>query len=540
MTILIGGAWPYANGSLHLGHIAGLLAGDILARYFRLKGEEVLYVSGSDCHGTPIAIRAKQEKVSPEAIADRYHGEFAESFEKLGFSYDIYTRTDHQCHHDTVKDTFLKLLENGYIYSRAVDQNYCPSCAQFLPDRYIEGICPRCGKIARGDQCDHCSALLDPDELWDKKCRLCGRKPELKKTEHLYFALSKLQKQLEDFLEQSEGWRENAVNLTRRYLNEGLQDRTATRDLPWGIDVPLEGYEGKKIYVWIEAVCGYLSASKQWGIETGQDWKRFWGNEVTAYYIHGKDNIPFHSLILPGLLLGSGGLHLPDRIISSEYLTIEGQKLSTSRNWAVWVPDILRKYNPDSFRYYLTINGPEKRDADFSWRELVHRHNGELVGAFGNFVNRSLVFIHKYYEGKVPLSSIDESICGQIKSLYGVVGDKIERGCFKSAIEDIFEFIRRANKYFDDEKPWIKVRENPQACSAAIYTCVQIIANLSVLLSPFIPHTCHKIQCILNLQGREWAYVEVKPSSRLSQPQILFERLDKSIIELETASLGRV
>lgn len=326
MTIFIGGAWPYANGSLHLGHIAALLPGDVLARYFRQKGEDVLYVSGSDCHGTPIAIRANQEGVSPKAIADRYHKDFTDCFTKLGFSYNLYTRTDQDFHHKVVQEVFSALLQNDILYPQLVEQTYCEHCRQFLPDRYIEGVCPHCGNIARGDQCDFCSSLVDPSALRDPKCKLCGHPPTLKTTEHFFLALSKFQKTLEDYVDQSNHWRENAVQLTKRYLREGLQDRAATRDLPWGIDIPLPGYEGKKIYVWIEAVTGYLSASKEWSHQTGLDWKPFWDQGCTAYYIHGKDNIPFHTLILPALLLGTGNLHLPDRIISSEHLTIEGKK----------------------------------------------------------------------------------------------------------------------------------------------------------------------------------------------------------------------
>ncbi|MCX7950032.1 MAG: methionine--tRNA ligase, partial [Treponemataceae bacterium] len=359
MTIFIGGAWPYANGSLHLGHIASLLPGDILARYFRLLGEEVLFVSGSDCHGTPISIRASQENVAPESITNRYHEEFSRDFERLGFSYDLYSRTDQPYHKKVVQEAFLKLLDKGYIYKKTIEQTFCEKCNQFLPDRFVEGICPHCGKIARGDQCDHCSNLLDPADLKEKKCKICGSSPITKPTEHFYFALSKLQKELEDYLGKAEGWRENAVGLTKRYLDEQLQDRAATRDLPWGIDVPLDGCEEKKIYVWIEAVLGYFSASKQWAEEKGGDWRKFWGDGVTAYYTHGKDNIPFHTLILPALLLALGDLNLPDRIISSEYLTIEGKKLSTSSNWAVWVPYILEHYNPDSVRYFMVANGPE-------------------------------------------------------------------------------------------------------------------------------------------------------------------------------------
>ncbi len=538
MKVFIGGAWPYANGSLHLGHIAGLLSGDILARYFRLKGDDVLYVSGSDCHGTPISIRAIQEGVNPRAITDRYHKEFDECFKALGFSYDCYSRTDSDFHRDTVQEIFKILLQKGYIYEKSLNQTFCESCNQFLPDRYVEGTCPHCGKPARGDQCDYCSNLLDPSDLIDKKCKICGGAPIERETKHFFFALSKFQKEIEDYIDTSRGWRDNAVNLSKRYLKEGLKDRTATRDLPWGIDVPVDGFEGKKIYVWIEAVCGYLSASKRWALETNGNWEDFWKKgDVLSYYVHGKDNIPFHTLILPAILLGVSGLHLPDRVISSEYLTIEGQKLSTSRNWAVWVPDIVRDYNPDSIRYFLTINGPEKRDADFSWREFINSNNGELLGAFGNFVNRSLVFIQKSFKGKVPQGNVSCEIQNELKELYSETERKIENGDFKYALEDIFAFIRKANKYFDTEEPWIAVKNDREKCSNTLFNCVQIIANLSNLLSPFIPFACEKIRGFLGIDAGKWEYINVKPDTVLKKLDILFERIDKKKIDEEVNKL---
>lgn len=537
MAIFIGGAWPYANGSLHLGHIAGLLSGDILARYFRLKGEEVLYVSGSDCHGTPIVIRAGQENVSPCDIADRYHKEFSECFNRLGFSYDLYTRTDNPFHHEEVKKLFLELLSKGFIYRKQIEQLFCGNCNMFLPDRYVEGTCPVCGNTARGDQCDFCSSLLDPADLKDKRCKICRCTPDTRPVEHYFLALSKFQEQLGLYVDKAEGWRENAVGLTKRYLNEGLEDRAATRDLPWGVDVPVDNCEGKKIYVWIDAVLGYLTASKQWAELNGTQWEKFWNSDTTAYYVHGKDNIPFHTLILPALLLGAGNLHLPDRIISSEYLTIEGKKLSTSRNWAIWVPYIIDNYNTDSIRYFLTVNGPEKRDSDFSWREFIYKHNGELLGAFGNFVNRSLVFVQKSFNGVVPQAGIDDRIHRELEELYLKAGQKIEEGEFKSALDQIFSFVRSANKYFDEQQPWIQVKENKEKCAETIYTCVQIIANLSNLLSPFIPFSCEKIRSFLVIGQPGWKYVEIPPLTSVQKPEILFERIDTKRIDEE---VGRI
>lgn len=538
MTIFIGGAWPYANGSLHLGHISSLLPGDIIARYYRQQGKQVLYVSGSDCHGTPISIRANQEGISPRQIADRYHQEFDECFRKLGFSYDLYTRTDHPFHHQVVQKLFLKLLGKNLIYPKSIEQAYCVSCEQFLPDRYVEGACPHCGQIARGDQCDYCSTLLDPAELIDPKCKLCGTSPTVRETTHYYLSLTQLQLPLEEYVKShTHDWRENAVHLSERYLQEGLQDRAATRDLPWGVDMPLEDCAGKKIYVWIEAVSGYLSASKQWAELNHTAWEPFWSADSLSYYVHGKDNIPFHTLILPAILLGLENLHLPDRIVSNEFLTLEGRKLSTSRNWAVWVPDLLERYHPDSIRYFLTINSPEKRDADFSWREFIYSHNGELLGAFGNLVNRSLAFIRKSFDNYVPVANVDRNIKKILIDLYITAGQLIEQARLKEALESIFAFIRSSNKYIDDRKPWAQLKTDPSECAATLTTCVQIIANLANLLSPFLPFTCDRIRAILGLPEATWGYIEVPHNQELAAFEPLFERIDPLQIEAEIRKL---
>ncbi|WP_020617394.1 methionine--tRNA ligase [Paenibacillus daejeonensis] len=535
-NIFIGGAWPYANGSLHLGRLASVLPGDVLARYFRAKGDKVLYVSGSDCHGTPVAVQAIQEGVSPGDIADRFHKEFTDCFHRLGFTYDLYTRTDQDFHHRVVQDLFLRLLENGHLYKQTILQTYCETDQRFLPDRYVEGTCPVCGHRARGDQCDYCSTLLDPTDLADKTCKLCGNPPTQRPTEHFYLALSQFQAMLADYAEKAKGWKENAVQLTARYLKEGLQDRAATRDLGWGVDVPIEGFEEKKIYVWVEAVCGYLSASKQWAAQTGGRWEDFWldeKEELTAYYVHGKDNIPFHTLIWPALLLGAGDLHLPDRIVSCEYMTLEGKKFSTSRNWAVWVPYILKRYQPDSIRYFLIANGPEKRDTDFSWREFIHSHNGELLGAFGNFVNRTLVFINKSFAGKVPAGTLSEEWRGATEAIYQEAGALIEEGRLKEALDQIFSYVRQANKYFDAQKPWVSVKVNRADCENTLYSCVQIIANLANLLQPFIPFSCERLRGFLSLGQPSWQFIDTPAELQLCKVELLFERMDVSRIEEE-------
>ncbi|WP_442599579.1 methionine--tRNA ligase [Neobacillus sp. D3-1R] len=540
MNIFIGGAWPYANGSLHLGHIASLLPGDILARYYRTKGENVLYVSGSDCNGTPITIKAKQEGFSIKEIADHYHQEFTDCFKKLGFSYDCYSRTDESQHHQIVQEIFLTLQQNGHIYKKEVEQTFCETCDQFLPDRYVEGVCPHCGNQARGDQCDFCSAILDPIDLLEKTCKLCGNSPTIKQTEHFYFALSSFQKELEEYVEQAKNqhsWRENALQLTKRYLKEGLKDRAATRDLPIGVSVPIKGYEKKKIYVWIEAVSGYYSASKKWAKETGKDNSDFWNEQSRSYYVHGKDNIPFHSIIWPAILMGIGSKALPTHIVSNEYLTVEKKKLSTSRNWAVWVPEFLDKYHPDSIRYFLTINAPENRDTDFSWREFIYRHNSELLGAYGNLVNRTFKFIEKYYNNTIPTGIIEKEIESDIQLLYKKIGNCIENAEFKEALSEIFTSIRKANKFFDEEQPWKKIVEDKPYCDHTISNCVYLIANLTQLLSPFLPFSTKEVKEMMGVEKWNWKPIN-RCSNKLTIIRPLFERIDLKIIDEELFKLS--
>ena len=539
MGILIGGAWPYANGSLHLGHIAALLPGDILARYYRLKGEDVLYVSGSDCNGTPISIRANQENTTVTAIADRYHNEFVHCFQQLGFTYDFYTRTDAQHHHETVQQLFLKLLEKGYLYKKSIEQAYCTVDEQFLPDRFVEGLCPNCGAKARGDQCDNCSAILDPLDLVDKKCKICGSAPEIRETEHYYFSFSHFQQQLESYVElaEKEGrWRNNAIHLTKRYLSEGVPDRAVTRDLPNGIDVPVKGFEGKKIYVWIEAVAGYYTASLEFAKQHGQDVTKWWNEQSISYYVHGKDNIPFHTVIWPAILMGLSIPAFPKHIISNEYLTLEKRKLSTSQNWAVWVPDILEDYHPDSIRYFLTMNAPEHRDADFSWREFIYSHDSELLGAFANFVNRTLKFIAKSFSNEIPQVPVDQAMKAQVIALYPNVGTRIEAGNMKQAIEVIFDFIRSANRYFDEQQPWITINSEIDKCKETLATCVYIIQNLAQLLQPFIPFACGEIQTMLGVKLAKWQEQAIL-SKQLSNVKPLYERIDVKKIEEELEKL---
>ena len=535
--ILVGGAWPYANGSLHIGHVAGLLPGDVLARYHRALGDEVHFVSGSDCHGTPVAIRAKQEKRTPGEISDFYHREFVECFEKLGFSYDVYTKTSAEAHKDFVRDFHEQLYKSEYVYEKESPQAYCDECDTFLADRFVVGKCPKCGESARGDQCDACGTVLEPEHLEEPRCAVCGKTISFRASRHLYIAISKLEKQLKKLVETHSGWRKNAVAFTNRYIEEGLRDRALTRDLDWGIPVPKSGYDEKSIYIWAENVLGYLSASKVDAEKRGLSFEELWGEDAKHYYVHGKDNIPFHTIILPALLIANGGnWRLPDQIVSSEYLTLEGNKISTSRNYAIWVKELLEGYDVDSIRYFFLVNGPEKKDADFSWREFVNSHNGELLGAYGNFVNRSLAFIGKYWDGIVPEGVEDRELDGKITELFETTGKKIESGAFKDALEGIFDFVRAANKFFDTEKPWVTRTSDEGACKTTLYQCVQIIANLAVLLYPFLPFSSAKVCRWLNISNG-WEKQRVSAGYHLPEIEVLFQRIDKKVIEEESEKL---
>lgn len=539
-NIFIGGAWPYANGSLHIGHIAGLLPGDVLARYHRAVGDDVYFVSGSDCHGTPVALRAKQEKKTPQEISDCYHQEFVECFEKLGFSYDVYTKTSAEEHKNFVQDFHKKLYKSEDVYEKEVPQAYCETCETFLADRFVLGKCPKCGEDTRGDQCDACGTVLEPENLEEPVCAICGNAIAFRKSKHLYIAITKQEQKLRDLVNAHPNWRKNAIAFTNKYIDEGLRDRALTRDLDWGIKVPKEGYEEKSIYIWAENVLGYLSASKVATTLRGTDYGALWGKEAKHYYVHGKDNIPFHTIILPALLIGNGqNWHLPDQIVSSEYLTLEGRKISTSRNYAIWVKDLLERYDADSIRYYFLANGPEKKDADFSWREYVNSHNGELLGAYGNFINRSLTFINKYWDGVIPEGIENPDIKKQIEELYVETGKRIEDGAFKDALRGIFNFVRLANKFFDTEQPWITRDTDETACKNTLYQCVQIIANLAVLLAPFLPFSSEKVCNWLQIDT-SWETKSVSAGYRLPEIDILFPRLDKKVIEEEVEKLDKL
>lgn len=530
MKVFIGGAWLYGNSSAHVGHLAALLPGDVIARYYRKKGVEVIFDSGTDCHGTPITLRARKENVTAESIASKYHEEFKENFEKLDFSYDIYNKTMDDFHKEEVKKYFLEIMQNGYIYEKYEDQDYCPKCDKFLSDREIEGICPHCGGLAKGDQCDSCLMELSAKEILDKKCKECGEKTITKQNNHLYFALSKFQNDIQELLNKNKNnWRLNAVNETQKYLNNILPDRAVTRELEWGIDTPVEGYENKKIYVWIEAVMGYLTAAHKYCIEKGIDFEEFFTSEdLKTYYIHGKDNITFHTVIYPALLLAmKHNYRLPDYIISSEYLNFGDLKMSKSAGTGIYIKDMLEKYDSDTIRYYILANNPEKRDTNFKMDEFIQAHNKHLVGEYGNFVNRNLAFINKKFEGIVNPGNMDKEIELKIKNMYQEVGSLIEKGELRNALDLIQGLINDANKYYDKMKPWVLVKEDIDKFNDVTYTCLNLMANISNLIEPFIPKSSKKLKEMLQINNNNWEYLEVKQNLHLENIQILFERIEE-------------
>ena len=539
MNVFIGGAWPYANGSLHIGHISSLLPGDVIARYHRLAGNDVCYVSGSDCHGTPITIRATQERTKPGIISDKYHCEFKEAFGYLNFSFDHYGKTSSEEHKGFVKKFHKELYNSSLIYEKIEKQAYCSSCSRFLPDRLVTGKCPECGSETSGEQCESCGIILESKDILEARCSLCNSTADLILTKNLFLAVSRFENEIRNLLDNRKYWKPNAVAFTKKYLNEGLRNRAITRDISWGIDVPAKGYEDKKIYIWAENVLGYLSGSLQVCNNDKKKFESYWKNpDAVHYYVHGKDNIPFHTIILPSLLLAhGGGYNLPDNIISSEYLTLEGKKISTSRSWAIWIKDLIGTYNPDAVRYYLLSSGPENRDADFSWNEFLYCNNSELLGSYGNFVNRTLVFINKSFGSSIPAGELDPKIKKQIDELFEKTGKRISRGDIKKSLKDIFSFIRNSNKYFDSEAPWQTIKTNISKCKNTLYNCVYIIINLALLLEPYLPASSAKVIKWFNLDPA-WKVQQAVPGFNIPQTEVLFKRLDKDIVDKELDKLS--
>lgn len=549
--ILVCVAWPYANGSLHVGQIAGAnLPADIFARYHRLKGNEIIMVSGSDAHGTPTAIKAEQEGRAPREIADFYQREFLECWEKLGISFDLYTTTDTQNHAEVTQDIFLRLLEKGYLDRQTVSQAYCATCQRFLPDRYVEGTCPHCGNPrARGDQCEACGRLLDARDLIAPRCRTCRTPAEFRDSEQFFLRLPAFQDRLLEWVRKQTHWRQNVLNFTTRFLEEGVIDRAITRDIDWGIPVPVDGFEGKRIYVWFEAVIGYLSATREWARLQGdpEKWRDFWqGDAARSYYFIGKDNIIFHTIIWPAMLMGYGDLNLPHDVPANEFLMIEGRKLSTSQNWAVWLPDYLSRFDPDPLRYLLSINMPETSDADFSWRELVRRNNDELVATYGNLAHRVLTFTYRNFDGVVPSPANTDEASARLQAMTGDTLAEVDRllgvCSFRQAIRAAMNLAHEANRYLEEKSPWKTLKEDRQAAADSLYTALRTISALKTMLSPFLPFSSQRLHEYLGFQGSVeddgWTLQEPLPGQALHPPKPLFSKLDESIVAEETARLG--
>ncbi len=539
MRIFIGVAWPYANGPVHLGHMVGAyLPADIFARYQRMQGNEVLMVSGSDEHGTPITITAEKEGVSPQDIVDRYHRINSEVMEKMGISFDLYFRTSHKNHKEVVKRFFLRIMENGYLYKDKMLLPYCPSCKRFLPDRYVIGTCPYCGyENARGDQCDNCGKTLDPKDLINPRCAICGTTPEFRETEHIFFALSKLEKRILGWLEDKTYWRDNVLKFTRNFVKGGLKDRAITRDISWGVEVPLRGFENKRIYVWFDAVIGYLSASVEWARRNNKSWRAFWMDKETRhYYFLGKDNIPFHTIIWPAMLMAHGELNLPHNVVANEYLRFSGEKFSKSRGIGVWMPELLEAFHPDMIRFYGAMNLPENRDSDFTWEDFVQKVNEELIDKFANFVHRALIFAYRNF-GEIPardeVDELDREAIKRIMSTLKNMREYMDRVELKKAFKEWMDLARFGNVYFDRKAPWALCKESKEKCATAINIALQIVQALTILGAPFLPFTAEKIWKYLGNEDsvfeHDWNHaIKNLPAGRkLQKPEVLFKKIER-------------
>ena len=523
-NILIGGAWPYANSSLHLGHLAGLLPGDLLARYHRLIGDNVIYVSGSDCHGTPITERAKKEGVNPKDICNKYHEEFIDAFNGMNFSYNLYTKTESEYHKEVVKSLFKKMYDNGYIYEKIEPDNYCETCKKFVADRELTLVCPNCGNPSKGDQCD-CGYVFTKQDLIGATCIECGNKTTTKDNKNLYIALSKLQNEIEAYVKDKEvNWRKNAQNETNKYLREGLPDRAVTRDLNWGIEIPIPNYDDKRMYVWIDAVLGYLTATMDYCERNGLNYEDWWKNSDNnkMYMVHGKDNITFHSIIFPALLLSlEDNYKLPDMIVSSEYLNFNEQKFSKSKGIGLTINDAIKDLNVDTLRFHLLRNGPEKRDSNFSIEDYNATHN-EINNKLGNFINRTLKF-----KGltNIPNGVMNEDIKNTLEKTYKDISFYMERMEFREVCNVIINVLDKVNKYYDEETPWIKFKEDKDKFNDCIYTCSVACANLANYIEPIMPMTSEKIRKYLKINVACWNYVEVEKDTLLVDIEPLFNRL---------------
>lgn len=556
--IIVTAALPYANSPIHLGHLSGAyLPADIYVRYKRLTGSDIIFICGSDEHGVPITISADKEDVKPQQIIDRYHNSNKEAFNLFEMSFDIYSRTSIPIHHETSKEFFLEFYNRGLLKEKKTNQFYDKKAKMFLPDRYVEGTCPNCGyQEARSDECENCGTLYDPSELKNPISKITGEAPILKETTHWFFPLGDYQKRLEEYIDvysKKFNWKENVIQYCKGWLKDGLKDRAITRDLDWGVPVPVNGAEGKVLYVWFEAVLGYISASKELSRQRGNEnlWKEYWQGDNTKYIAFiGKDNIVFHCIIFPAMLMAwnDGNKEkyiLPQNVPANEFLNFEGKKFSKSRNWGIHVMDFLKIFPADPLRYTLAANLPETRDTDFMWDELQARNNNELADILGNFINRTFTFVHKNYEGKVPgrhkLMPIDTEMIKLVSEYPKKVSDFFENYKIRDGVLEIMNLARAGNKYFNDSEPWKTVKTDKERCGTTLNICLQTIYTLGELLSPVMPNTSEKIFKMVNSNMVGWfdsAKENLTEGHQLNKPEILFSKIEDEVIVVQKEKYG--
>jgi len=557
--ILVTSALPYVNGPIHLGHLSGAyLPADIYVRYNRLKGNDVLYICGSDEHGVPITISADKEGVTPQVIINRFHKINKEAFDKFEMSFDVYSRTSLPEHHKTAQEFFLEFYNQGILKEKKTKQFYDKKAEMFLPDRYVEGTCPNCGnEEARSDECEKCGALYKPNELKNPVSKITGETPTLKETSHWYFPLDKFQLRLEKYINemnQKYGWKENVLQYCRGWFKKGLEERAVTRDLDWGVKVPLDSAEGKVLYVWFEAVLGYISATKEYSKNVGNEnlWKDYWQNKNTKYVAFiGKDNVVFHCIVFPAMLMAwndgdKDKYVLPQNVPANEFLNFEGKKFSKSRNWGIDVHDFLDIFPADPLRYTLAANLPETRDTDFYWKEFQSRNNSELADTLGNFINRTFTFVKKHFNGIVPqkskLENIDEEMLQHSKESAQKVGSLFEKYKIKDGVFETMQLARDSNKYFNDSEPWITLKNNKDKCGTTLYVCLQLIYTLAEIFYPIIPNSSDKIFKMLNMKSTDWdkcGNENLSSGHTLNEAEILFKKIEDDVIEKQIENLGK-
>lgn len=544
---LVTSALPYANGPVHIGHLAGVyVPSDIYVRYLRLKGEDVISICGSDEHGVPITIKARKEGVTPQQVVDRYHNIIKNAFTGLGISFDIYSRTTSPTHRQTASDFFLKLYNDGEFIEQTTEQYFDPEAQQFLADRYITGTCPKCGaEGAYGDQCEKCGSTLSATELINPKSAISGATPVLKETKHWFLPLDKHEPFLKEWiLEGHKDWKSNVYGQCKSWLDGGLLPRAVSRDLDWGIPVPVAGAEGKVLYVWFDAPIGYISATK----DLTPDWEKYWKDEQTKMvHFIGKDNIVFHCIVFPAMLRAHGGYILPENVPANEFLNLESDKISTSRNWAVWLHEYLEEFpgKQDVLRYVLCANAPETKDNDFTWRDFQARNNSELVAIYGNFINRALVLTSKYFDNKVPLATAptdyDREVLAELPKIKTEIERNIETYKFREALKEVMNIARLGNKYLADTEPWKVYKTDPERTAAILNVSLQIAANMAIACEPFMPFTAAKLLKMLNKTGFNWEEIGsaslLEAGHELGVAELLFEKIEDSVVEAQLAKL---